>query len=880
MKTKSLLILCLGLFCQINWCQAQVSIGHYEIEPHWSSDNSRFWYRIDTLERTREFWLVDVRRRAKTVAFDPEEFAQFFRSIGGINDQPANNGVPRIERIEFVDHNENLVLVCERGGRYVWDHQSEKFSVAVPPAVGTAGFRLYQPKRPSKSGGRPVEIEINNQLTRDVEILWVDPAGKLSTRGMIRPGETFFQNSYEGHVWLLRYSEAEELGCFACGAEDCRFELNQAILEKVIDWPAESPRRRKDRRRSPRVNNGRSSADASRNTSPDGKYTAFVRDHQLWLQQAAEGEREPVTRQLSDYASADHSFRRDASRARLVGMAFQQQDYPENMPSVFWAPDSRHLLAMQTKRVPERRVYYVEALPEGGTQPRLQSYPYAKPGDPLPIPTPRLFHADTGREIPVSNELFANPFDLRFERWSADGERLYLFYNQRGHQCLRLLEVDVATGQVRAVIDEQASTFIHYSDPGKFVLHWLGEDQVIWASERSGWNHLYRYDISRGEVLNPITQGNWNVRRIERIDEQGVWFFAVGVYPDQDPYHEHFCYASLDGTVFRILTAGDGTHTIDWFPDRSILFAIYSRVDLPPVIEVRDGQSGELLMELQRAEAKGFVASREEYGPKFPERFVAKGRDGETDIWGIVHWPTDFDPTKKYAVIEQIYAGPHDHHVPKRFSPRYPLQQSIADAGFVVVQIDGMGTAWRSKAFHDVCYRNLKDAGFPDRIAWIQALAKKYPQIDISRVGVFGGSAGGQSAMAALLWHHDFYKVAVADCGCHDNRMDKVWWNEQWMGELGDESHYRANSNVENAHLLKGHLFLTVGDEDQNVDPASTLQVVSALIKAEKPFLFLPMVGGGHGSGEHPYMARRRLDFFKEHLGPPRQLSRDATSTE
>ena len=279
------------------------------------------------------------------------------------------------------------------------------------------------------------------------------------------------------------------------------------------------------------------------------------------------------------------------------------------------------------------------------------------------------------------------------------------------------------------------------------------------------------------------------------------------------------------------------------------------------VRELRDSKTGELITPLGRQNTKQQFGKR-----KLTERFVAKGRDGETDIWGIIHWPINFDSAKKYPVVENIYAGPHDQHVPKSFRTGYGHRHRIADAGMIVVQIDGMGTAWRSKKFHDVCFKNLRDAGFPDRIAWLKAAAEKFPQMDLSRVGIYGGSAGGQNAMAALLWHNDFYKVAVADCGCHDNRMDKIWWNEQWMGWPVDDS-YQKNSNMENAHLLKGKLMLTLGELDQNVDPASTTQVVGKLIEHDKDFEFVLIPGKGHGAGESPWAAKKRLNFLKEHLG-------------
>jgi dipeptidyl aminopeptidase/acylaminoacyl peptidase len=246
-----------------------------------------------------------------------------------------------------------------------------------------------------------------------------------------------------------------------------------------------------------------------------------------------------------------------------------------------------------------------------------------------------------------------------------------------------------------------------------------------------------------------------------------------------------------------------------------------------------------------------------------PERFVAKGRDGKTDIHGIIIRPSNFDPAKKYPVIEEIYAGPHGFFAPKEWG-RQTRQHMMAELGFIVVQLDGMGTNWRGKKFHDVAWRNIKDAGFPDRIAWMKAAAETRPWMDLTRVGIYGGSAGGQNTVAGLLHHGDFYKVGVADCGCHDNRMDKIWWNEAWLGEMGPW--YAENSNVVHAHKLTGKLLLIVGEVDTNVDPASTMQVANALIKADKDFDLLVMTSTNHGSAESPYGSRRRMDYFVRHL--------------
>jgi dipeptidyl aminopeptidase/acylaminoacyl peptidase len=339
-----------------------------------------------------------------------------------------------------------------------------------------------------------------------------------------------------------------------------------------------------------------------------------------------------------------------------------------------------------------------------------------------------------------------------------------------------------------------------------------------------------------------------------------VWFLAGGVRPGEDPYHEQLCRVNFDGSGFVQLTQGDGSHTVEFSPDGREFIARWSRADLPPVTELRRSDDGKLICELERADASPLLQA----GWTLPERFVAKGRDGQTDIYGVLIKPSDFDPHKKYPVVEEVYAGPQDAFAPERFG-RLLRQHMIAELGFIVVQADGMGTDHRGKKFHDVCWKNLQDAGFPDRIAWIKAAAAARPWMDLSRVGIYGGSAGGQNALRALLDHADFYQVAVADCGCHDNRMDKLWWNEQWLGWPVDDSYVRA-SNVADAHKLKGKLLLMVGELDHNVDPASTMQVVNALEKADKDFELVVITGSDHGAAETPYGSKRRMDFLVRNL--------------
>ncbi len=568
--------------------------------------------------------------------------------------------------------------------------------------------------------------------------------------------------------------------------------------------------------------------------SPDQKWEAFVRDHDLWLR--GEGGTE---HRLSHDGKAENAY--DAH--------------------LFWSPSGKHAVAYRKKNGGHREVHLVESAPKDQLQPKHHTYFYLKPGDDIEQIQPVLFDLTALKPVPMDTALFDNPWSIGELRWHPDGSRFTYYYNQRGHQVARIIAVDVATGAARAVVDERAETFIDYSQKH---FAWILDDtqELIWASERDGWNHLYLINLNTGKVKNTITTGAWLVRNVTDIDpeKRSLEFRCMGMDADQDPYHVHCARVNFDGTGLTRLTTGDGTHDIEYAPDGKTYLDRYSRVDLAPITELRRSADGALIAALEPANITALKAE----GWRAPERFVAKGRDGMTDIHGVIFTPTNFDPQKQYPVIEHIYAGPHGHFVPKSFRTLY-LESAIAELGFVVVKIDGMGTNWRSKAFHDVCWKNLGDSGFPDRIAWMRAAAAKRPWMDLSRVGIFGGSAGGQSAVRAMTEHGVFYKVAVADCGCHDNRMDKIWWNEAWMGwPIGP--HYAQQSNVTHAHKITGDLLLIVGELDRNVDPSSTMQVVDALVKANRDFEMLVLPGAGHGAAETPYGKRRRADFFVRHL--------------
>lgn len=536
--------------------------------------------------------------------------------------------------------------------------------------------------------------------------------------------------------------------------------------------------------------------------------------------------------------------------------------------TIAWSPDSNKLAAYHTRPGYDREIMYIESSPRDQTQPKHMTVHYAKPGDTVDIAHPALFDLQTKKEIEIDNALFPNPYSLSPPVWWKNSRAFTFEYNQRGHQAYTVIEVDAQTGKARPLISERSRTFIYYNSlgpglsAGRRFRHDVNDGkEIIWASERDGWEHLYLYDGVTGQVKNQITKGDWLVRNVDWVDDdkRQIWFEAGGTVPGQDPYFTQAYRINFDGTGLTKLTEADATHSINFSRDHKYYVDTWQRIDLPPVARLHRTQDQKLVMDVDKSDASALLAA----GFKFPEVFVAKGRDGKTDIWGIIIRPTNFDASKKYPVIENIYAGPQGSFVPKTFIAVSP-DQALADLGFIVVHIDGMGTSNRSKTFHDVAYKNLADAGFPDRILWHKAVAAKYPYYDISRVGIFGTSAGGQSSLGGVLLHPEFYKVVVTNSGCHDNRMDKLWWNEQWMGWPVD-SQYAASSNVDNAYRLQGKALIIVGEMDSNVDPASSLQVVNALVKAHKHFDMLYIPGQNHGVGvlnsEH-----YRDDFFVHNL--------------
>lgn len=837
-RRSSLLLYLVVLFsCE---AAAEPKVYRDRVEPHWFAQKSRFWYRNDLPGGKREFVLVDAPAGTRQAAFDHARVASLLADE--LKRPVAADKLP-IDRIEFADDTLSVVLHGER----TWRLDLSSYRLAAHPraapeaAANEARLSLNGPGRTRRTGAETF-VTFVNRTQGDVVLYWLDAEGERRRYARLTPGARHEQHTFGGHVWLATDAQGQSLGQYEAAEQRTTVAIDRPAAPRNPEYPDKPNDKKDDKKDEKSAANERPAA-----RSPDGRWQAELRNHNLVLR------RRPDTNPAPDEPENE-----DPEPLTTDGTETDSYD----LKRLWWAPDSSRLVAFRTEKAEERSVHIVESSPRDRLQPKLRTLDYLKPGDRIAHPRSQLFDVRTRRRLPIDESLLPNPWSLDDVRWSADSSRFTFVYNQRGHQVLRLLAVDAGTGHVRTLIEEASRTFVCYSS--KFFCRWLGDREVLWMSERDGWNHLWLFDAETGAAKRQVTQGPWVVRNVVEVDERSrqVWFWAGGIRPSHDPYYRHFCRASLDGGPVDVLTEGDGEHSVQWSLGDPYFLDTWSRVDLPPITELRRSSDGGLVCRLEEADADEV---RESFGGRWPERFVAKGRDGTTDIYGVILRPRTFDPAKKYAVVENIYAGPHGFFTPKAFRAQYRHQQTLLDRGLIVVQCDGQGTSGRSKAFHDVCWQNLRDAGFPDRIAWLKAAAAKHPELDLRRVGIYGGSAGGQNALAGLLWHGDFYRVAVADCGCHDNRMDKIWWNEQWLGwPVGPQ--YEANSNLVHADRLTGKLLLIVGELDSNVDPATTLQVAGALQRANKDFDLLLIVGAGHGAAETPYGSRRRAEFLERHL--------------
>ena len=623
--------------------------------------------------------------------------------------------------------------------------------------------------------------------------------------------------------------------------------------------------------------------------SPDGAWAAFVRDGNLFIRAQSTNDE----RQITDDATPHFAYAAlpgsslSAVTDRVIGRP--------PTPAVVWSPDSTKFV---TYRLDERRVrdmHLLQSVPTDGTaRPTLHPYRYPLPGDDaIPLAHLLVVDAAAGAVVPLKIEPIASmtrttPFEQRNVWWSGDSARVYAICQRRGNRSAALMVADATTGAAGTILEEHGLSHVypHHVPQANTNVHEVGTgDAVTWFSQRDGWGHLYLYDAGTGALRAQLTTGAWTVRDTPRVDAANGWvyFTAGGREHDRDPYYRHLYRCTLDGNDLTLLTPEDADHTITFSPTGAYFVDTYSRVDLPPVSVLR-AAGGTLVMRLEEADSTALT----EMGWRAPERFTVKARDGVTDLYGIIYRPTHFDPARRYPVLDSIYPGPQIIQTPKTFGAadaggrNFWQDQALAELGFIVVNIDGMGTPFRSKAFVDAAYgAHFGEAGgLTDHIAGLRQLAARDPSLDLRRVGIYGHSGGGFASAHALLSFPDFYTVAVSSAGNHDQMGYLAGWGERYIG-MPEGENYAGQRNATLAANLKGKLLLVHGELDDNVHPSLTMQLADALITANKDFDMLIIPFTNHAffdlrwglaeadrflSLSHPYFVRKRWDYFVRHL--------------
>ncbi len=599
---------------------------------------------------------------------------------------------------------------------------------------------------------------------------------------------------------------------------------------------------------------------AARNAvfSPDGKHAVFIRDWNLWMRDVASGKESQLTRDgVKDFGYATDNAGWVRSDRAIVR----------------WSPDSKKIATFQQDQRNVGEMYLVDTRVG---HPKLDAWKYPLPGDAVVTMIERvIIDVDAPRVIRLQmppdqhrgslcDHLICRGNEWDDVQWSPDSTRLAFVSTSRDHKREQLRVADAATGAIREVFEETSPTY-YESGNGRVNWRYLPvSKEFIWYSERDNWGHLYLYDLQTGKLKQQITSGNWAVSELLHVDEKNrqVYFLGVGREPGRDPYFSHLYRVGFDGKNLTLLTPEDANHDVTMSSSGHFFVDSYSKRDVPATAVLRDN-NGKMLSTIATTDITRVLAT----GWKPPTPFTVKARDGQTDLYGLMYKPTNFDPAKRYPIINHIYPGPQGGSVGGRaFTVGRGDTQSLAELGFIVIELDGMGNPFRSKKFHDAYYANMGDNTLPDQVAGMKELAARYPWIDLDRAGIYGHSGGGFATADAMFRYPDFFKVGISEAGNHDNRSYEDDWAEKWQGLLERKAdgttNYDDQANQNIAKNLKGHLLLAHGTLDDNVPPYNTLLVVNELIKANKDFDLLLLPNRRHGFGNEPYMVRRRWDYF------------------
>ncbi|AQQ09079.1 Prolyl tripeptidyl peptidase precursor [Sedimentisphaera cyanobacteriorum] len=591
--------------------------------------------------------------------------------------------------------------------------------------------------------------------------------------------------------------------------------------------------------------------------SPNGKWRAFRKNHNLWFENMETGKEFAATQDgklLNAYASSVPAPQKISDEDFLRG----GESIKTNFTGA-WSPDSKYFACHKVNLEGCGLLHLLKNAPKNSARPELYSYVYPMGADEnVPECSPYVFCPSnkTGEKCdvkPIYRLYYGGAAGIS---WDRDSQTFTYLWRARGYKQAKLIEINAETAKPRTIISEKTDTTLPpmYREIYKLKT----KPEILWTSEQKGWNQLYNVNRDTGEA-KLLTPAPFFTKKIYFVNEKQRFAVIAGAASEEgDPYYRYIYKVNLDGKGIKLLTPGLGNHKVKFGPRHKYFIDSVSTVECPPEICLRN-MEGEKVLELEKADISQLL----ETGWEPPVKFKTKAADGETDIYGNLFLPKNKKPQKAYPVLEHVYTGPHSYYTRKHFRP-WCWEEVYTKLGFAVIRVDPRGTGCRSKKFHDYSYKNLGESGIDDRIAAIKQMAKKYPCIDASRVGCFGGSAGGYDAARALLIRPEFYSAAVAVSGNHDHRNDKAWWAEAWMS-YPDEGQYKAQSNITAAKNLEGNLLLIHGDMDKNVHISASFQLAEALIKANKNFDFIPAVNSGHGCPEL-YYERRRWDYFIKHL--------------
>jgi dipeptidyl-peptidase 4 len=846
------------------WMSAKVAklVFSTAVTPHWLESTDRFWYSYETTAGMK-WWIVDPLKKAKTPLWDNAKMAA---QLTRILRTPYDAQHLPITQIKFIENDTKI-----------------RFSVSLP-----------QTARVENAAGEELTGETQQQENQ------VQGGGGRGTRGGGGSGRGGGQAQQAGRAggsvpqkqWWLEYElatgtlvlndkyEPEKLNPTWATVSPDKQTILFARGHNLFMMDAANFELAKKKADDPTIVEAQLSTDGE-------KYDSYARNGQ--------GGTADQQQQLQDEQTTSQTNQTESTTTRALSDQDKKFGPRTAAIAVSWSQDHSRFSVLRTDQRKVEDLWVINAL--ANPRPTLETYKYGMPGEEnQPQQELHVFTIADKKELKVKVDAFKDQqlamesapiTNLEREQVDTGGGRAggagaggggvparwitlqgdKVFYNRTSRDLKRIdiVEADTTTGESRVVIPERSNTYIELQ-PLRFL---NGGRQVVHWSERDGWGHYYLYDAS-GKLIRQIDSGEYVDTGIESVDDKTrtLYVTAAGKEPNEDPYYAHLYRLNIDTGDMKLLDPGDETHAVAMNDKDTYFVDNASRIDRAPDSVLYD-TLGNKLMDLEKTDVSALMAQ----GFRYPECFSVKADDGITDLYGVMYKPFDFDETKRYPIIEYVYPGPQTESVTKTFAPRN-LNVALANVGFIVIEVGNRGgNPARSKWYHNFGYGNLRDYGLADKKAAVEQLAKRYPWIDMNRVGIYGHSGGGFMTAAAMFGFPEFFKVGISESGNHDNSIYNRWWSEKHDGvtEVTKDDkttfEYDIDKNQDIAKNLKGHLLLMTGDIDNNVHPSNTYRVVDALIKANKRFDMIVLPGMRHPyTADGDYVYWRRVDYFSEWL--------------